>query len=78
MVEMRVSPEIAMLHRQLKHELRDFIIDALNRGADVQAELRQAGVHIASKEGNRPYGQLHNVRVDWKPNVGRVHNHAWR
>jgi hypothetical protein len=67
-VEMRVSPEIATLHRQLKHELRDFIIDALNRGADVQAELTHAGVHIASKEGNRPYGQLHNVIVDWKPN----------
>jgi hypothetical protein len=67
-VEMRVSPAVAALHRQLKHELRDLIIDALNRGANVQTELAQAGVPIASKEGNRPYGQIHDVRVDWKPN----------
>ena len=67
-VEMRVSPEMSTLHRRLKHELRDFIIDALNRGADVQTQLARAGVHIASEEGNRPYGQIHEVKVDWKPN----------
>jgi hypothetical protein len=67
-MDVLVSARTALLHQQLKHELRDFIMDALNRGADVDGELARAGVRIGSEEGRRPYGQIQKVKIDWKPN----------
>lgn len=62
-----VAPEIARLHQQLKHQLRDFVVDALNRGADVKTELDKAGIPIDDDQSS-PYGRLLNVEVQWKPN----------
>jgi hypothetical protein len=67
-IDFRVPAKLAVLHNQLKHELRDFIIDALDRNADVQAELLRAGVRIGSEQERTSYGQIYNVKVDWNPN----------
>jgi hypothetical protein len=67
-MDFRVSATLAALHNQLKHELRDFVIDSLNRKADVRAELMRAGVRIGSEQERPSYGQIYNVKVDWNPN----------
>ncbi|HYL74047.1 MAG TPA: hypothetical protein VEU96_07555 [Bryobacteraceae bacterium] len=60
-----VPAALGPLHQQLKHQLRDFVFDALNRGADVQTELEKAGIRMG-EQGR--YGQVLGVKVEWKPN----------
>jgi hypothetical protein len=62
-----VAPEVTRLHQQLKHQLRDLVVDALNSGADVKTELDKAGIPIDDDQ-NSPYGRIVNVEVQSKPN----------
>jgi hypothetical protein len=63
-----VPAALGTLHQQLKHQLRDFVFDALNRGADVQTELEKAGIRIDEGDGNSRYGRVLGVKVEWQPN----------
>jgi len=63
-----VAPELGRLHQQLKHQLRDFAIEAMNRGADIDTELARKGIALSAKEGDPHYGQILKVAVDRKPN----------
>jgi len=63
-----VPAALGLLHQQLKHQLRDFVFDALNRGTDVQAELEKAGIRMGEGRGDYGYGQVLGAKVEWKPN----------
>ena len=67
-METDVPAALGPLHQQLKHQLRDFVFDALNRGVDVQAELEKAGIRIGEGRGEYGYGQVLGAKVEWKPN----------